>query len=459
MQRRALLLCVLLGTSCSLLLDPELPDLPQTNADAGTPTTGAAFGTRCAGDLDCASNACRDRRCSQACSAANPCPSPTISECTAGQCRFVSPPPLDGPANIGFLYVGPVGDHGWTLTHHHGKEYMERQLPGIITHFEPSITAADAPRVIDQMIADGRNVIVGTSFDFLVPFQNKAANHPEVNFTLCSGFRSAPNLGSYFGRMYQVMWMVGRLAGEMTQTDKIGIIGPVVIPETVRHINAFTRGVQSSNPNARVYVRWVLAWFNPPEETAATQELIGVGTDVVFGHTDTTIPLEVSKTATVTGPQGTPVDVLSIGYDNRDSCNFAPDRCLTSAYWNWGPMITGVVQDMIDGDWLPQEAIWEQMKSDSESSSVYLAPMNERLVPTDVRIEIEGYIPQLARPGPEGQQLPFEAPVLDNTQMVRLPAGERFTDEALLSMCWFVDGVYDVNGQPGVVPPACVGDR
>lgn len=451
MRCAALWLTLALAPSigCSLIVNPEL-DGPS----AGTGT----FGQTCASDGACASGLCLGGRCSQTCDAATPCPG-DASECSgAGQCVFLSPPPIPDP-KVGLLYVGPVGDHGWTLTHERSRQYFMENMEGVTSEFVPAVDTAAAPQRIDELIANGNNIIIGTSFDFLVPFLSKAPNNPDVNFLLCSGFESGPNLGSYFGRMYQVMYMMGVLAGRVTRNDRIGIVGPVVIPETVRHLNAFTRGARSVNPDVRVYIDWVEAWFDPPNEAASTQALLTqADVDIVFGFTDTTIPIELAATATTS----TGDDVYVIGYDNRDSCTYTAEitpRCLTSAYWNWGPMVTRLLEDMRAGTWRPDELVWEQMKSTPELSSAYFSDLNTDLVDTSVRTEVEGLIPRLTADTQEARMLPFEPPVLDVNGDVRLEVGEAFTDEDLLKMCWLVEGVYNVDGSRGTVPANCVGDR
>lgn len=414
-SRGILLCCLALSTvRCSLLLDPTIHSDQDTKAQVDT----------AAGSSDAAGTG-----------------------------------KLSGPPKVGFVYVGPVGDHGWTLTHDLSRKYLESNVPGIETSFAPSVSAVDAPAVIDDLLEQGHNVIVGTSYDFLVPVQSKAANNPGAQFLICSGFVTSPNLGSYFGRMYQVKWMAGQLAGRMTRTNRIGIVGPVVIPETVRHINAFTMGVRAVNPDAVVHVRWVNAWFAPDEEAAATKALVDAGADIILGSTDTTVPLEVSST--LKASDGGPV--YSIGYDNPDSCKFAPKTCMASAYWNWGPLLARILGQMVDGTWDSTDPIWEQMKSDPKESIVYLSEMNTDIVPTATRLEIEGLIPKLAEPGVKGQQLPFPGPIKDTAGKERLGAGKQFTDAELLRMCWFVQGVVgdDVDGKPtpGVVPGSCPGDK
>ncbi|MCB9647639.1 MAG: BMP family ABC transporter substrate-binding protein [Deltaproteobacteria bacterium] len=496
----AVLLVVAQG--CSLALNPEIPS-----------TGSKVFGATCGAASECASGICEATRCSESCSAADPCPNGSgaacnaagvcvfstgatayggkcaaASECASGLCAesrctatcnvtdgcegentecnastnlcsFLSPPPITDPLKVGLLYVGPVGDHGWTLTHERGRQYFTSEISGTTSEFVPSVDQAAAPAKIDELIANGNNVVIGTSFDFLVPFLSRAPNNPDVNFLICSGFQTGPNLGSYFGRMYQVMYMMGVMAGRVTRNGRIGVVGPVAIPETVRHTNAFARGVRSVNPTAEIYIEWVEAWFNPPVEVAATEALLNqADVDIVFGFTDTIIPIQTAATASTAG--GDPVYV--IGYDNRDSCDIdatVKERCLTSAYWNWGPMVTQILQDMKAGRWRPDIAIWEQMKSSPEQSSVYFADLNTALVDTAVRVEVEGLIPSLTANTEEARMLPFSAPVKDASGATRLQVGQSFDDEDLLNMCWLVEGVYNVDGSPGTVPANCVGVR
>lgn len=468
---------VLPGTvlaGCSLILRPALEDdecVGDDDSAAGDDDSGAVwpgdvgFGGLCEGDLDCQSLMCRDRRCTQACSEQEPCPEDTHSDCVDGVCRFSVAAPLQDIPRVGFLYVGPVGDHGWTLTHELGRTHLEETLsdpetPGeeIVTTYLPSVAPVDAPARIEELIDGGYNTIVGTSFDFVTAMQNSAANHPEVNFLACSAFMTSPNMGSYFGRMYQVKWLAGMLAGLMTTTDRVGVLGPVVIPETVRHVNAFSRGVRFANPDAVIHVEWLGAWFDPANEPVLTQALIDAGADVIMTMTDTAIPIQ-----TVEAAWDPANPVYSIGYDNVDSCDFGPESCLTSAYWNWGPKLVEMVEAMRDGTWNPHEIVWDQIESDEQASMVYLAPM-ESVVPVAVEVEVTGWISDLATPGVEGQQIPFEGPVYDNTGALRLAAGDVFSDEDLLRMCWLVDGIIgsevDGNGDPlpAVLPPGCVGD-
>lgn len=376
---------------------------------------------------------------------------------------WVEPPPSQqglADPSVGFVYVGPVGDHGWTLTHEIGRQGMNQALPDLVSHFEPSVLPVDAANVMEQFIAEGDNIIITTSFDFLSATQAVAANHPDVRFLNCSGFVSSPNLGSYFGRMYQAKYLSGLLAGSMTCTDKIGFVAPVTIPEVVRHVNAFALGVREVNPDAVVYVYWVDNWFDVEREPLGTNTLIALGTDVIITGTDTTIPLEVADGQTVTcevGGEPVQTPVRTIGYDNPDSCNAAPDSCLTSAYWNWTPLYTRLVTEMIEGTWDPYEVVWEQMQSTPEQSTISLADIDSQ-VPASVRILVEEKIPDLVAPG--GIHLPFVGEVRSTDGRIRVRAGEEISDEALLSMCWYVEGVRnaeDPDNAQARVPPGCGG--
>jgi len=361
-----------------------------------------------------------------------------------------------GEANVGFLYVGPVGDHGWTKAHDVGREYLEENVDGVTTQYQPSVIPADAVGVMDDFIAGGDNVLITTSFDFLSATQTAAANNPDANFLNCSGFVSSPNLGSYFGRMYQVWYLAGIVAGHMTEqsgSDRIGVVGPVVIPETVRHLNAMTLGARSVNPDVEVHVEWIHAWFDIEQEPVVTETLIAAGADVIVSKTDTTIPLETVDALSESEDYDYPI--YSIGYDNEDSCNFAPDTCLTAPYWNWGPLYARLVQQMLDGTWDPYAKVWDQVQIDADESTVYLAPIHEN-VPTTVVMQVEETFAQLA--DPDNTQLPFVGPLYDVLGEKRVSSGDTMSDDELLRMCWYVRGVIAEDGSPAEVPGGCGGD-
>ena len=364
---------------------------------------------------------------------------------------------LVGEPRVGFLYVGPIGDHGWTLTHELGRQYVNEEL-GVFTHYEPSVLPTDAVETMESFIEQGDNIIFTTSHEFLSATQTIAANHPEVSLLSCSGFSSSPNMGSYFGRMYQAKYLTGLVAGSMSCTGKVGYVAPVNIPEVVRHINAFALGVREVNPDAIVYVYWVGNWFDVDIEPVATQTLIDLGSDIVVSGTDTTIPLEVAAGQQVTcDATGAPTPVYTIGYDNPDACDASPEWCLTSAYWSWGPLYADLVSSIWEGSWDPSQIIWEQMRSTPEESVVGMSEMSSK-VPGPVRILADQKIPELVAPA--GIHLPFRGPLRDTTGALRLAEGQELQDEDLLEMCWHVDGVRNALSPEvaeTVVPPGCGG--
>lgn len=360
--------------------------------------------------------------------------------------------------SAGFVYVGPIGDHGWTKSHDDGRAYLEAEL-GIPTSYVPSVVPADGLATMDQMIADGSNVVFTTSFDFVSSTQQAAANHPDVSFLNCSGNVHAPNLSSYMGRMYEPIYLAGLVAGSMTKTDHVAVLASVPIPEVVRHVNAFTLGVREVNPNAVVEVVWIMNFFDVALEPAYTDDLIAHGADVLLTQTDTTIPLEQADGQTVDTPSG-PSPVYTIAYDNIDGCAHAPDSCLTSAYWNWGPMYAELVSAIGDGTWDPTDIRWDQIQATASESTVALADFNP-IVPGEVRLMVDAHLPTLVDPA--NVAVPFVGPILDTAGARRVNAGDHLDDDALNRMCWHVEGVMSWDTQqgalvPAVVPPGCGGD-
>ena len=427
----------------------------DSGADAAAGSGGGGelpddFGAACTDGNECTSGTCDWRRCTGACDDEHLCPDDAHATCEEGMCKFQFAPPLANPPKVGFLYIGPVGDHGWTKTHNDARLFLEEHIDGIETVFAPSVNVADVPGVIEGWLDEGVNVFIGTSFDMLVPVQAASSQNPDLNFLICSGFVATPNLGSYFGRAYQALWLAGRLAGHMTVTNRIGVVGAKVIPETVRHLNAFTLGAHSVNPEVEVMIRWVFDWFNPPAEQEATEELVSFGADIIYSGTDTPTAIDVSKDMVTDA--GDPV--YSIGHDNADTCRFAPDRCLTSTYFNWGPQVQGIIEHMMGGTWDPSDLLFDNLIESRDLSTVHIAEINA-LVPDQIVDDVEGFIPLIA----SGQHNVFEGPVVDNTGTVRAD-GNAMSDEDLLGMCWYVEGVFEpAEGDlvPAVVPEQCPG--
>ena len=180
----------------------------------------------------------------------------------------------------GFVYIGPVGDGGWTFMHDKGREEMEKAFPGVKSSFVESVPEGpDSLRVMETFIRNGSKVIFATSFGYMDFVQEAAKKHPDVMFLHCSGYKRADNVGTYFGRMYQARYLSGLVAGKMTKKNVIGYVAAHPIPEVIRMINAFTIGVKKVNPKAEVRVVWLFSWFDPGKEKEATKALIDSGPD------------------------------------------------------------------------------------------------------------------------------------------------------------------------------------
>ena len=333
--------------------------------------------------------------------------------------------PAGEPIKVGFVYVGPIGDLGWTYAHDQGRLALEEAIPNVETGYQENVpeNPADAERVIRQFAQDGYDVIFTTSFGYMDPTINVAQDFPDTTFIHISGFKTADNVGTDFGKIDEPRFVSGQLAGQMTESNQIGYVAAFPIPEVIRGINAFTLGVREVNPEATVRVVWTNTWFNPQTERQAAEALLDGGADVIAQHQDTA------------GPQQAAEDrgVYSIGY-NADMSALAPNAVLTSVIWNWGPYYIDIVESVMDGTW-ESEQYWGGWPD----GIVDLAPIAE-FVPEEIRSTIEEEISRF-KSGEETIYTIFTGPIADQTGEIRVPEGQSMTDEELLSMDWFVEGV------------------
>ena len=243
--------------------------------------------------------------------------------------------PAGEPIKVGFVYVGPVGDLGWTYAHDQGRLALEEALPNVETGYQENVpeNPADAERVIRQFAQDGYDVIFTTSFGYMDPTINVAKDFPDTTFIHISGFKTADNVGTGFGKIEEPRFVSGQLAGAMTESNQIGYVAAFPIPEVIRGINAFTLGVREVNPEATVRVVWTNTWFDPAKERAAAEALLDGGADVIAQHQDTAGPQQAAEDRGLYG----------VGY-NADMAPLAPEAVLTSAIWNWGPYYIDIVE-------------------------------------------------------------------------------------------------------------------
>ena len=320
----------------------------------------------------------------------------------------------------GFIYVSPIGDAGWSRAHDDGRRAVEA-LDGVETTFVESVSeGTDSERVLLNMARRGHNLIFATSFGFMDSVIKVAAQFPDVIFMHCSGYKQAENVGTYFGRMYQPRYLSGMVAGAMTESNILGYVAAFPIPEVIRGINAFTLGAQAMNPDVQVRVVWSSTWYDPALEKEAANSLLDVGADVIAMHQDSPGPQVAAQER----------GVYSIGY-NTDMSAFAPNAHLTAPIWNWAVIYKNVVQQVQDGTWT-SESIWWGL----DKELVGLAPFGP-MVPQEVQDQVLAKQEEIRA----GETDVFAGPVLDQQGEVRIPEGGLATDEQLLSMDWFVQGV------------------
>ncbi len=336
------------------------------------------------------------------------------------------------PLKVAFIYVAPIGDLGWTWAHDQGRLYLKEQLGDKVeTAFVESVPEGpDAERVIRDFAQKGFDLIITTSFGYMDPTLTVAQEFPDTHFVHVSGFKTAPNMSTVFGRMYQPRYLSGLVAGSMTKSNIIGYVAAFPIPEVIRGINAFTLGVREANPDAEVRVVWTNTWFGPPEEKEAAEALLDQGADVIAQHQDTTEP---QKAAADRG-------ALSIGYDS-DMRAFVGDTVLTSPVWNWGPAYLMFAEQVMNGTWETQQ-FWGGM----DTGVVDLAPFSP-MVPEDV----VGLVEEKKQAILDGATDVFCGPLVGQNGVEFLAEGQCMTDEQMLGMDWFVDGV--VGDAPGAAEP------
>jgi len=253
------------------------------------------------------------------------------------------------PLNIAFAYVGPVGDGGWTFAHDNARKALEKEFGDKIkTTFVESVPeGADAERVFRDMVSQGNKLIFGTTFGYMEPMLKVAADSKDVKFEHATGYKTSDNMRTYDSRTYEGAYMAGVIAGAMTKSNTLGVVGSVPIPEVLRNINSFTLGAQSVNPKITTKVVWVNEWFSPPKETEAATALINGGADVLFQNTDSPAVL---KTAQEKGKR-------AFGWDS-DMTAYGPKAHLASATINWAPYYIKATQEALDGKWTTGQSWW-----------------------------------------------------------------------------------------------------
>lgn len=328
--------------------------------------------------------------------------------------------PGDG-LKVAFVYVGPIGDAGWTWAHDQGRLFLEENMPGVETTFLESVPeGAESQAVFEDLAEEGYDLVFGTSFGYMDPMLAAAENYPDTVFEHATGFKTSDNMGNYFGAAEEARYLTGIAAGYATESNLIGYVAAFPIPEVLRGINAFTLGVRSVNPDAQVQVIWTSTWFGPDLERQAAEAVLDQGADVIAMHQDSPAPGQAADAA----------GAKWVGY-NSDMEQFAPDAWLTAPVWNWGPFYLQRAMEVADGTW---EA--EAYYGDMAGGMVDLAPFGSS-VPEGVQEEIEAVKAQII----DGSFHIFAGQIVDQDGNVVVPEGSVATLEELLSTDYLVEGV------------------
>ena len=351
-------------------------------------------------------------------------PAPTAAAPAASAATEASAPaPAKAePLKIGFVYVGPVGDGGWSFAHDNARKAIEKEFGDKIstTFVENVPEGADTERVVRDLVGQGYKMVFGTSFGFMEPMLKVAADNPDVKFEHATGFKTADNLRTYDSRTYEGAYMAGVIAGAMTKSGTLGVVGSVPIPEVVRNIDSFTLGAQLSNPKIKTRVVWVNDWHNPPKETEAATSLINGGADVLFQNTDSPAVL---KTAESMGKR-------AFGWDS-DMTAYGPKAHLGSAIINWTPYYTKAVGEVLDGKWATGQSWW----------GVKEGAMDLVSLAADVPAEAKAKLDEVKAGLKAGTYAIWKGPLSDNAGKEVLPAGQVGDDKFLGAITFYVKGV------------------
>lgn len=324
---------------------------------------------------------------------------------------------------IGFVYVGPVGDHGWSYQHDQGRKAVEKALGDKVeTTYVESVSEADAERPIEQLARTGHKLIFTTSFGFMEPTLKVARRHPDVKFEHATGFKRAANVSTYAAKFYEGRYVSGQIAGRMSKSGVIGYVGAYPIPEVVSGINAFFLGARSVQPDIKLKVVWVNSWYDPAKEADSAKALLDQGVDVITQHTDSPAPLQAAEAR----------GRLGFGQAS-DMERFAPKAQLTAIVDDWSGYYVARVKAVLDSTWTSQDT-WGGLAS----GMVVMAPY--RNMPDDIKAMAQTAEAAIK----SGEVKPFKCPVVrQDGSPVECKGNGTLSDEQILGMNFYVKGIDD----------------
>ena len=324
---------------------------------------------------------------------------------------------------VGFVYVGPIGDGGWTYEHDKGRLAVEKHFGDRVeTIYQENVPeGADAERVMTTMAMQGADLIFTTSFGYMDPTINVAKKFPNVKFEHATGYKRSDNVSTYSARFYEGRAIQGHIAGKMTKTNKVGYIASFPIPEVIRGINSAYIHAKKVNPNIEFNIIWAYTWFDPAKEADAAKALIDQGADVVLQHTDSTAPQAAAKEAG---------NVITFGQAS-DMGEYAPMPRVSSIIDDWAPYYVARTQAVLDGSWESVDT-WDGIGP----GMVGIGEISDA-VPADVKAEALAMRDAIAN----GTYHPFTGPIKKQDGSDWLGAGETSDDGTLLGMNFYVEGI------------------
>jgi simple sugar transport system substrate-binding protein len=345
-----------------------------------------------------------------------------------------------------FVYVGPIGDVGWTFAHNEARLAAEKAIPGLETKYVESVPEGQAMPVIDRLVADGCNVIFTTSFGFMDQTLEAAKKYPDVIFAHASGFKRAPNMATYMADFYQVYYLNGLMAGALTKSGKVGYVGAFPIPELKRHISAFALGVRAVNPKATINVKWINAWFDPAKAREAAEALIAEGNDILAFTEDTATVVQTAAKR----------KVPSFSHYNS-MYKYAPDYVVSGQIVHWEKIYIDFLKKVQNGTYtnknLQNVDYWWLLREGAVELGAQVGmPINPKFVPAlkaakmtvnGKQVSVYDRVMELLKNMSSAKPTfdPFTGPIRDRYGVLRVPAGKTMTVAELNSMQWMAPGV------------------
>ncbi len=345
----------------------------------------------------------------------------------------------DKKLKAGFIYVGPVGDYGWSHAHDVGRKFAEEKLPWLETVYIESVAEADSARIIDRFIQEEKcDVVFTTSFGYMDDTIKAGKKYPNKHFMHCSGFKQTENVGTYFGDLYQMYYLNGLMAGAMTKSNKIGYVAAFPIPELIRHIDAFALGIKEVNPAAKVHVKWIYAWYGPDKAKEAAESLIAEGCDTLAFTEDTPAVIEVGQEHSEKGKQ-----IYTYSHYSPMQA-YGVDSVVSGQLADWGVMYVKILQDLYDGTWTNKDYWWLAKEKavllggdfDGIVNKKFEGDLKAIMLDSKDFGKISAYDLVVKRydqmmQGPDVFD-PYDGPVYDNTGKLQIKAGTRASKGDLL---------------------------